>query len=111
MDCNSTEQITTFNSDNQLISTVVGRKQQTVSPTEFITSEITRQFFRRPTSVYLNFVENITKYNLINPNLIKGEQISGIYLSAQDPDYFLAINKPVALYKYDLTLTKISNNE
>jgi hypothetical protein len=103
---NSTEQITNFRTNNSLISTIIGRQQETISEQEFITSEITRQFFRRPESIYLNFVENITKYNLINPNLIQGEQISAVYLSPQDPDYFIAIDKPVSLYHYFLTLEK-----
>ena len=103
---NSTEQITSFTTSNQLISTVIGRQQETISNQEFITSEITRQFFRRPESIYLNFVENITKYHLINQNLINAEQISAVYLSPEDPDYFLALDKPVALYRYLLTLEK-----
>ena len=105
---NSTEQITNFSSENQLISTIVGRQQQTINDNKIITSEITRQFFRRPQSVYLNFVESTTEYELINPQLIKGRQISAIYLSPEDPDYFLAIDKPVALYYYELMLTKIN---
>ena len=104
---NSTEQITQFRTDNQLISTVIGRQQQALGENTFLTSELTRQFFRRPQSVYLNFVETTTKYQLINPNLIEGEQISAIYLSPEDPDYFIAINKPVALYYYTLKLEKI----
>ena len=105
---NSTEQITQFRTDNQLISTVIGRQQQTVSEQDFITSEITRQFFRRPDTVYLNIVESITKYKLINPDLIEAQQISAIYLSPEDPDYFLAIDQPVALYNYSLKLAKMT---
>lgn len=103
---NYNEQITNFTTNNQLISTVIGRQQKSISAQEFITSEITRQFFRRPESIYLNFVENITKYNLINPNLIQGEQVSAVYLSPQDPDYFIALDQPVSLYHYFLTLEK-----
>lgn len=105
-DYNSTEQITKFRGENELISTVIGREKQTVSEKEFITSEITRQFFRRPESIYLNLVETTTKYKLIDSNHIEGEQITAIYLSPEDPDFFLAINKPVALYYYVLILDK-----
>lgn len=105
---NSTEQKTVFQKDNELISTVIGRKQETVSPNDFITSEITRQFFRRPNSVYLNLVETTTKYQLINKNEIEGKQITAVYLSPEDPDYFLAIEQPVALYYYTLNLVKKS---
>lgn len=103
---NSTEQITKFRGENELISTVIGRQQETVSEDNFITSEITRQFFRRPNSVYLNLVETTTKYDLINHNYIQGKQVTAIYLSPQDPDYFLAFDQPVALYYYTLDLHK-----
>ncbi|WP_071827663.1 DUF6816 family protein [Geminocystis sp. NIES-3708] len=101
---NSTEQITKFKGENELISRVIGRQQEIVSEEKFITSEITRQFFRRPNSVYLNLVETITKYRLINPNYIQGKQVTAIYLSPQDPDYFLAFDQPVAFYYYTLDL-------
>lgn len=103
---NSTEQKTIFKQDNELISTVIGRQQETVSPFDFITSEITRQFFRRPNSVYLNLVETTTKYHLINDSQIEGKQVTAVYLSTEDPDYFLAIKQPVALYYYTLNLVK-----
>ncbi|WP_308255739.1 DUF6816 family protein [Geminocystis sp. GBBB08] len=106
---NSTEQITKFRGDNQLVSTVIGRQQETVSEQDFISSEITRQFFRRPNSIYLNLVETTTKYHLVNENYIQGKQVTAIYLSPKDPDYFLALNKPVALYYYNLNLHKIIN--
>ncbi|MGI0483773.1 DUF6816 family protein, partial [Geminocystis sp. CENA526] len=102
----STEQKTIFNENNELISTVIGRQQETISPTEFITIEMTRQFFRRPQSVYLNLVETITKYHLVNNNNIEATQVTAIYLSPEDPDYFLALDRPVALYNYNLNLVK-----
>lgn len=101
---NSTEQITEFSEESKLISTVIGRQQEKISEDKFITSEIIRQFFRRPNSIYLNLVEIITKYQLINPNYIQGKQVTAIYLSPQDPDYFLAFDQPVALYYYTLDL-------
>lgn len=103
---NPAEQITKFQGENKLISTVIGRQQESISEEDFITSEITRQFFRRPNSVYLNSVETTTKYKLINPNYIQGIQITAIYLSPQDPDYFIAFDQPVALYYYTLDLHK-----
>lgn len=103
---NSTEQKTVFKQNNELISTVIGRQQETISLDNFIASEITRQFFRRPNSVYLNLVETTTKYHLINDNEIEGKQITAVYLSTEDPDYFLAIEQPVALYYYTLNLVK-----
>ncbi|AFZ47698.1 hypothetical protein Cyast_1742 [Cyanobacterium stanieri PCC 7202] len=103
---NSTEQITKFSQDNKLISTVIGRETESINEQEFITSEITRQFFRRPGNVYINFVETTTKYTLIDSNHIQAQQYTAVYLSPQDPDYFLAFNQPVALYSYELNLEK-----
>jgi hypothetical protein len=105
---NSIEQKTVFKQNNELISTVIGREQETISSDNFITSEVTRQFFRRPNSVYLNLVETTTKYHLINDNKIEATQITAVYLSTEDPDYFLAIEHPVALYYYTLNLVKKS---
>ncbi len=104
---NSTEQITQLSEDNKLVSTVIGRKQDTISTTEFLTSELTRQLFRRPFSIYLNLVETTTKYQLIEPNKIQADQFTAIYLSTKDPDYFQAKKQPVALYHYLLTLDKL----
>lgn len=42
---NTTEQITKFRGENELISTVIGRQQENISEKDFITSEVTRQFF------------------------------------------------------------------
>jgi hypothetical protein len=45
-------------------------------------------------------------YQLKDSNNISAEQITAIYLSPQDPDYFKAGDRPVALYRYHLDLTK-----
>lgn len=103
---NSTEQITKFSQNNELISTVIGRETENINEQEFITSEITRQFFRRPGNVYINFVETTTRYKLLDSNHIEAQQYTAVYLSPQDPDYFLAFNQPVALYSYELNLEK-----
>ncbi len=110
---NPNEQTTIFAENNKLISTVISRQQETVSPTRFITCEITRQFFSSPEGVYknapivyVNLVETLTDYNLVEPNLIRAKQWTAVYLSWEDPDYFLALNRPVALYFYTLELRK-----
>jgi len=103
---NLNEQITKFSEESELISTVIGREQENISEDEFITSEVTRQFFRRLGNIYLNLVETTTKYKLIDPKHIEAEQFTAIYLSPQDPDYFIAFDKPVALYFYQLKLDK-----
>ena len=58
----------------------------------------------------VNTVETTTSYQfLATPTpTITATQISAIYLSPQDPDYFRTLgklgNRPVAIYKYRLDL-------
>lgn len=103
---NPNRQITFLADNNQLVSTVTNRSQETPKPEEFLTIEITQQLFQRPSSIYLNEVETTTDYQLINANKITAKQVTAIYLSPEDPDYFKAINRPVALYEYELILEK-----
>ncbi|EAZ91649.1 DUF6816 family protein [Crocosphaera chwakensis] len=103
---NPNRQITFLADNNELISTVTGRSQETPNPQEFLTTEITQQLFQRPSSIYLNEVETTTDYQLINPNKVTAKQVTAIYLSPEDPAYFKAMNRPVALYEYQLILEK-----
>ncbi len=103
---NPNRQITFLADNNQLISTITGRIQETPNAQEFLTTEITQQLFQRPTSIYLNEVETTTDYQLITPNKVTAKQVTAIYLSPEDPDYFKAVNRPVALYEYELILEK-----
>ncbi len=103
---NPNRQITFLADDNQLISTITGRSQEAPNSQEFLTTEITQQLFQRPTSIYLNEVETTTDYQLINPHKVTAKQVTAIYLSPEDPEYFKAINSPVALYQYELILEK-----
>ncbi|MEM9807087.1 MAG: DUF6816 family protein [Cyanobacteria bacterium P01_D01_bin.56] len=94
----------------QLVSTVTGRAVEAPDENTFITTEIFQQFFRggRPT-VYLNEVENTTVYHHESKQ-VTADQITAVYLSPQDPDYFKAVNQPVALYHYGLELRAQNNN-
>ncbi|NEO86218.1 MAG: hypothetical protein F6J87_18465, partial [Spirulina sp. SIO3F2] len=56
--------------------------------------------------VYINDVETTTHYHQLTTLQIDAEQITAIYLSPQDPDYFQAGEQPVALYRYQLTLIR-----
>ncbi len=103
---NPNRQITFLADNNQLVSTITGRSQESPNPQEFLTTEITQQLFQRPTSIYLNEVETTTDYKLINSNKVTAKQVTAIYLSPEDPDYFKAINRPVAIYEYELILGK-----
>jgi hypothetical protein len=116
---NPNRQITFLKDNRQLISTVTGRRVETPNVATFATTEIFQQFFRsaeRTTdslsnkdALYLNEVENTTIYRKqSDPNFpIGADQITAIYLSPQDPDYFKARNKPVALYRYQLSFSPL----
>ncbi|NEQ98426.1 MAG: hypothetical protein F6K30_17185 [Cyanothece sp. SIO2G6] len=113
---NPNRQITLLKGNQQLVSTVTGRNTEAPTPYDFVTTEVFQQFFggNRPT-VYLNEVENTTAYHFdfdsvdFDPDSHAGltaNQITAIYLSPQDPDYFKALNHPVALYRYQLTFQR-----
>lgn len=105
-------QITELRSGQQLISIVTGRGTETPSRDRFIATEVTNQYFSSTNQPYLNQVETTTTYHqLPYPELgIEATQITAIYLSPQDPDYFKAFDKPVALYRYKLYLEFRMNN-
>jgi len=100
------QQITFFRGEKKLISKVTGRDTETPQPDEFISTELTQQLFRSPKILYLNEVETTSNYHFLKPDKIIAEQITAIYLSPQDPDYFSAGDRPVALYRYQLKMTK-----
>lgn len=106
---NPNRQMTLLKENQQLISTVTGRATEQPDDETFITTEVFQQFFRggRPT-VYLNEVENTTAYHH-GSDRVMANQITAIYLSPQDPDYFKAIDRPVALYRYQLELTPLGD--
>ncbi|MEL7332477.1 MAG: DUF6816 family protein [Cyanobacteria bacterium J06560_2] len=109
-------QITFLKDNQQLVSTVTGRRVETPNAGSFATTEVFQQFFRNPKdandtpSVYLNEVENTTVYRKrSDPNFpIGADQITAIYLSPRDPDYFKAKGQPVALYRYQLSFTPLA---
>lgn len=120
---NPNRQITFLKDNQQLISTVTGRTVETPNQGSFATTEIFQQFFRSPggsvlepenvPTVYLNEVENTTIYRKrADPNFpIMADQITAIYLSPQDPDFFKAKGKPVALYRYQLSFSPVVENK
>ncbi len=92
-----------------LISTVTGRASETPNSSRFIATEITQQVFRRDPQIYINQVETTSSYKLLPSGDVEAEQITAIYLSPQDPDYFIAAGRPVALYRYKLKLSPIQS--
>jgi hypothetical protein len=96
-------QITRLQNGTELRSTVSGYLSELIGVDSFATTEIDQQFFQGKTT-YLNTVETTTSYHLIDQHHIAAEQVTAIYLSPQDPDYFKALQRPVALYRYILEL-------
>jgi hypothetical protein len=103
---NPNQQITFLRGERQLVAKITGRAREIPNEQEFIATEITQQLFKSPARIYLNEVEITSDYQLINPDNISADQITAIYLSPQDPDYFKAGDRPVALYRYHLDLNR-----
>lgn len=101
------KQITVLKSDRILTSTITGRATETPATDQFITSEIFQQVFRGAAQPYLNQVETTTAYKYLLAKIV-ADQITAIYLSPQDPDFFKAGNTPVALYRYCLEFTPLN---
>jgi hypothetical protein len=101
---NPNRQITILKGNRQLESTISDRATQTPDDQQFLTSELFQQVFRGTEQPYLNQVETTTHYtHQADPTKpIVADQITAIYLSPKDPDYFRAGETPVALYRYKL---------
>ncbi|MDM9382590.1 hypothetical protein QUB80_17980 [Chlorogloeopsis sp. ULAP01] len=90
--------------ERQLVSIVSARATETTSDGRFIATEVFQQIFKGGVSPYFNSVESTTAYRKLptsNP-AIEADQVTAVYLSPQDPDYFQAGSRPVALYRYRL---------
>ncbi|NEP61293.1 MAG: hypothetical protein F6K31_30770 [Symploca sp. SIO2G7] len=103
---NPNRQITSLSNGSQLLSIVTGRASETTNSEQFVTTEVSQQIFRGLSQPYFNQVETTTSYQLLSsPSLaIEANQVTAVYLSPQDADYFQALEKPVALYRYRLQL-------
>jgi hypothetical protein len=90
-----------FRDGRTLLSTITDRAIESESPDTFISSEFYQQEFLNEAQIYLNQVENTIAYQQ-DGDEITANQVTAIYLSPQDPDYFKAKGHPVALYRYQL---------
>lgn len=63
---------------------------------EFITTEVFQQLFKG-VQPYFNEVESTTAYQLLANLAMEANQVTAVYLSPQDPDYFkiLITLKPI----------------
>ncbi len=99
------KQITKLASGTQLTSVMTGYQKET-SQNHFMSTEVNQQIFQGKT-IYLNTVETTTSYQLLANGNITAQQVTAIYLSPQDPEYFQALQRPVALYRYSLRLIPV----
>ncbi|BCL37604.1 DUF6816 family protein [Nostoc sp. MS1] len=97
-------QITFLRGERQLVSIVTARATETTPDGKFITAEVFQQLFKGGSRPYFNSVESTTAYHQLSTSspTIEADQVTAVYLSPQDPDYFTAGSRPVALYRYRL---------
>jgi hypothetical protein len=109
-------QVTLLRGDKQLVSIVTARAVETTDNGKYLTTEVFQQLFqdgKKQTNPYFNNVESTTAYRLLssensatnfNPQnpIIEADQVTAVYLSPQDANYFKAGSRPVALYRYKL---------
>jgi hypothetical protein len=124
---NPNRQITLLKGDRQLVSTVTARATEAPNPSEFVTSEFFQQEFRGTPQLYFNEVENTTVYHWNSDasptnqlDQITADQITAIYLSPQDADYFKTVTgpltgalsepRPVALYRYRMAFVRTAGD-
>ncbi|MFM7365534.1 MAG: DUF6816 family protein [Cuspidothrix sp.] len=97
-------QITFLRGERQLVSIITARATETISDDQFISTEVFQQLFKGGSRPYFNTVESTTAYQKLSTSFptITADQVTAVYLSPQDPDYFTAGSQPVALYRYRL---------
>ncbi|MGF1538288.1 MAG: DUF6816 family protein [Elainellaceae cyanobacterium] len=112
---NPNRQITLMKGERQLEATITGRASETPAPEQFVTSEVVQQVFRGLPQPYLNEVESTTAYTCATDcaieadfNTITADQVTAIYLSPQDPNFFESGSQPVALYRYEMVFERLS---
>ena len=108
---NPNRQITTLRDSRQLVSVIPARATEHPQRDEFITSEIFQQVFRGTGNPYLNQVETTTDYHWQpeqDPPVL-ADQVTAVYLSPKDDDYFKVGNRPIAIYKYRLELRPVES--
>ncbi|BAD78831.1 hypothetical protein syc0641_d [Synechococcus elongatus PCC 6301] len=100
------QQLVQLVNGDSLLMRMTGRAWEQPTDFVFIASELSRQIFRGQGRPQFNSVETTARYQLRSPNLITADQITAIYLTPQDPSYFQVGDRPIALYRYALTLTR-----
>lgn len=108
---NPNRQITLLRDDRQLVSTVTLRAREIPEPDRFVATEVVQQEFRGGARIYFNEVETTTDYQHEPTSAvpIQASQVTAVYLSPQELGYFKAIGRPVALYRYHLDFSPVSD--
>lgn len=96
-------QVTRLADGRRLQSTVTGRRVESPGGDRFLTTERVQQVFWGGLVPGFNQVDITTTYQRVPPGVVV-DQVTAVYLSPQDPDFFKAGNQPVALYRYRLEL-------
>lgn len=106
-------QITQLRGGRQLVSIVTARGTETLAPDKFIATEVVQQVFRGTPQLHFNQVEITTAYQYLPSavSAIAADQVTAVYLSPQDADYFKALERPVALYRYRLELVPVASRK
>lgn len=94
--------ITKFRDNRKLFSTAIGRSIEQPDADHFLTTELFQQFFQSPEKPYKNQVETTTAYTRQPDRTITADQFTAVYLQPPHPKAFLAGDRPVALYHYQL---------
>jgi len=102
----ATRLITKFRDNRKLFSTVLGQAVEAPDADHFLASELFQQFFQSPEKPVKNEVETTTLYTRESNTKITADQITAVYLTPPHPRAYLAGDRPVALYRYQLELTR-----
>ena len=94
--------ITKFRDNRKLFSTVLGQRVERSDATQFLATELFQQFLQTGEKPYRNEVEITTAYYLQPNGNITADQITAVYLLSPHPKAYLAGDRPVALYRYQL---------
>lgn len=100
---NPNRQVTRLADGRRLQSTVTGRRVVSPGDDRFLSTERVQQVFWGESVPGFNRVDITTAYQRF-PTGVVADQVTAVYLSPQDPDFFKAGNQPVALYRYRLEL-------
>lgn len=100
------KQITLLKGDRALVSLITGRATETPQADKFVAAEVFQQLFKGG-QPYFNEVESATAYQYLSDRTIVADQVTAVYLSPQDPQYFQANSRPVALYRYRLEFSPV----